>query len=137
MNWIQKMPWRTLGRWFVVGLIFLGAGTAFLYIAVDRLHMPLMLATLASAEVILLIRFLVNDRWVFGNRFPTWMRLWQFHIAGAGGFAIWWVVANTLPHFGVHYLIASAAGSASSMSLSIMTNFFWIWRKPAEARLGD
>lgn len=134
-----------------MGLAFLGVGTALLYIAVGRLHMPLMLGTLLSAEVTLLIRFFINDRWVFGYRFPTWVRLWQFHLAGAGGFAIWWVVANFLPLLGVHYLVASAAGSASSMFLSIITNFFWIWRKPpanpvsledpqpesAEASLGD
>jgi hypothetical protein len=41
------------------------------------------------------------------------------------------VVTNALPRFGVHYLIASAAGSGSSMFLSIITNFLWIWRKPA------
>jgi putative flippase GtrA len=132
MTWLQKVPWRSLGRWLIVGLAFLGVGTALLYVAVDLLHMPLVVATLVSAEVTLLIRFLINDRWVFGFRFPTWKRLWQFHVAGAGGFGIWWVVTNALPRFGVHYLIASAAGSASSMFLSILTNFLWIWRKPAE-----
>jgi putative flippase GtrA len=137
MNWPQQIPWRTLGRWIIVGLIFLGVGTTLLYIAVDRLHMPLMLGTLLSAELTLLIRFGINDRWVFGNRFPTWLRLWQFHVAGAGGFAIWWTVANVLPRWGVHYLIASAAGSASSMFLSIMTNFLWIWRHPTAKPVTD
>ncbi len=140
MNWMQRLPWRTLARWLIVGVVFLVVGTTLLYIAVDRLHMPLKLGTLFSAELTLLIRYFINDRWVFGHRFPTWMRLWQFHVAGAGGFAIWWTVANALPHFGVHYLLASAAGSASSMSLSIITNFLWIWRQPsapAEVSVGD
>ena len=31
----------------------------------------------------------------------------------AGGAAIWWMVSNALPRFGVHYLIASTAGTAN------------------------
>jgi len=131
MSLMQRLPWRSLVRWLIVGVAFLGVGTALLYVAVGLLHMPLVVATVVTAEVVLLIRFLINDRWVFGYRFPTWRRLWQFHAAGAGGFAVWWVVTNVLPRFGIHYLIASAAGSGSSMFLSIVTNFFWIWRKPA------
>jgi len=135
MNLLQRVPWLTLGRWMIVGLVFLGVGTALLYIAVGWLHLPLILGTALSGEIAMLIRFFINDRWVFGYRFPTWIRLWQFHVAGAGGSVIWWAVANTLPRFGLHYLLASAAGSACSMSFSIMTNFLWIWRKtPVEPK---
>jgi putative flippase GtrA len=131
MSLMQRLPWCSLARWLVVGVAFLGVGTSMLFIAVGLLQMPLMVATLVSAELTLLIRFLINDRWVFGYRFPTGRRLWQFHVAAAGGFAVWWVVTNALPRFGIHYLIASAAGSGCSMFLSILTNFLWIWRKPA------
>jgi putative flippase GtrA len=124
----RRLPWRTLARWWIVGLVFLGIGTTILYIFTGLLRMPLLLGTLLSAEVTLLVRFFFNDSWVFGHRRPTWKRLWQFHVASAGGSAIWWIVANTLPRFGVHYLIASAIGSACSMFLSITTNFLWIWR---------
>jgi hypothetical protein len=55
--------------------------------------------------------------------------LWQFHAACAGGAAIWWCVANALPRFGVHYLLASALGSAASAFFSMATNFKWIWRR--------
>ena len=128
---VAKFPWRTLARWFAVGMLFLAVGTVLLWIAKDRLRMPLLAATISSAEVTLLIRFLINDSWVFGNQRPTLKRLWQFHVAGAGGFAIWLVITNLLPYVGVHYLIASAAGSACSMGFSILTNFLWIWRKRA------
>jgi len=126
---LSALPWPTLLRWFAVGMAFLVVGTALLWVAKDLLHMPLFVSTVVSAELTLLIRFLINDRWVFGNQRPTLMRLWQFHVAGAGGFVIWMTVTNVLPKFGVHYLIASAAGSAASMLFSIMTNFLWIWRK--------
>ncbi|HTS62154.1 MAG TPA: GtrA family protein [Candidatus Acidoferrales bacterium] len=128
---LEKLPWRSLARWWIVGVAFLAVGTVFLYVAKDVLHMPVILATPVSAEVTLLVRFLINDSWVFGHQRPTWKRLWQFHVASAGGFAIWMVVTNGLYQLGVHYLIASVIGSACSMFFSIATNFLWIWRHRA------
>ena len=128
---LRRVPWGSLARWWVVGVCFMVVGTGLLWIAKDALHMPLMMATTASAEVTLLIRFLVNDAWVFGHKRPTWKRLWQFHVASAGGFVIWSIVSNGLPPFGVNYLVASVVGSACSMGFSILTNFFWIWRRRA------
>jgi putative flippase GtrA len=125
---LQKAPWLALAKWWLVGMAFLVIGTGALWVAKEPLGMPLWLATIASAEFTLLIRFFINDAWVFGHKRPTWKRLWQFHVAGAGGSAIWWVIANGLPRFGVQYLLASVAGSAVSMCFSILTNFLWIWR---------
>jgi putative flippase GtrA len=117
-----------LGRWWIVGLAFYGAGLGVLYVFIGILRLPLMLGTLLAAEFTLLLRFAVNDRWVFGHRTPAWARLWQFHVASAGGGAIWWVVANLLPRFGVNYLIAATAGTACSVFFSMFTNFLWVWR---------
>jgi putative flippase GtrA len=125
----EKLPWRSLARWWVVGMVFLGIGTAFLYVAKALLHMPVIVATPVSAEVTLLVRFLINDSWVFGQQRPSWKRLWQFHVASAGGFVIWMVLTNGLYQVGVHYLVASVVGSACSMFFSIATNFLWIWRQ--------
>lgn len=133
---MERVPWRALGRWWIVGLSFTGGGLVVLYLLRDVLHMPLMAATTAGGEVTLLLRFLINDRWVFGNCRPTWIRLWQFHAAGAGGGIVWWIVANVLPRFGVNYLIAAIAGTACSVIVSMATNFLWVWGRhqsePAE-----
>jgi putative flippase GtrA len=129
MQWLQRVPWLSLGRWWIVGLAFYGAGLAILYLLIDVLHISLMLGTVLAAEITMLLRFGVNDRWVFGHRRPTLRRLGQFHIAGAGGSAIWWIVANTLPRMGVHYLVASTAGTACSVVFSMLTNFLWIWHR--------
>ena len=77
----------------------------------------------------LVIRFLINDRWVFGHRRPTWTRLGQFHVASAGGGVIWWTLANLLPRFGFPELLAAIAGTAGSVVVSMATNFLWVWRK--------
>lgn len=115
-------------RWWIVGLSFTAGFLAVLYVLHDLLRLSLMVATSLGGELILVLRFLINDRWVFGHRRPTWTRLWQFHVASAGGGAIWWFVTNLLPRFGIHYLLASIAGTACSVLCSMATNFFWIWR---------
>jgi putative flippase GtrA len=127
MEWVQRVPWRSLGRWWIVGLAFFAGGLGILYVFTNMLRMSLTAATSLAAEVAIILRFMINDRWVFGHRRPTWTRLWQFHIASAGGTAIWWVVANALPRFGIHYLIASTAGTACSVFFSMTTNFLWVW----------
>lgn len=133
MSWAEQVPWRSLFRWWIVGLAFTGGGLVVLYVLRDILRLPLIVATTAGAEATLLVRFLINDRWVFGHRRPTWLRLWQFHVASAGGGAIWWVVANLLPRFGVQYLLAALAGTACSVMFSMATNFLWIWRRRVRA----
>ncbi len=90
--------------------------------------MPLTLATLITAETGTILRFFANDRWVFGHPRPTIARFWQYHVANAGGFVIWWGVSNALPSLGMHYLLASLAATACSVSFSMLTNFLWIWR---------
>jgi putative flippase GtrA len=136
-QWIKRVPWRTLARWWIVGLAFTGGGLVVLYVLRDVLRLPLVVATAAGAEVTLLLRFVINDRWVFGNRHPSWTRLWQFHVAGGAGGAIWWVVANLLPRFGVHYLVAAIVGSACSVMFSMATNFLWIWRRRVRFATAD
>ena len=118
-----------MARWWAVGMVFMAWGLGFLYLLKDRWRVPLMLATLATAETGTILRFFVNDWWVFGHPRPTLVRFWQYHVANAGGFVIWWSVCNVLPRFGIHYLLASVAATACSVGFSILTNFLWIWRK--------
>ena len=131
----QFVAWRTLLRWWMVGLGFTVVGLAVLYFLQEVMRVPLVAGTAIGAEATLFTRFLVNDRWVFGHRRPTWTRLWQFHVAGAGGGMIWWIVANALPRFGIHYLLAALAGTACSVVFSMMTNFLWIWRTSKQRSL--
>jgi putative flippase GtrA len=137
MRSLERLPWRSLGRWWIVGLGFYVVGLTVLYLFTDSLRMPLMASTLLSAEVTLVLRFLVNDRWVFRHRRPRWSRLWQFHVASAGGGTVWWVVSNTLPRFGVHYLLAATAGNACAVVFGMTTNFLWVWRQGSEKRAGS
>jgi putative flippase GtrA len=125
---LRRLPWKAIVRWWIAGGSFVLIGLATLYLVIDVFRMPMLWGTLAAAEATTLLRFVINDRWVFGNGRPTWRRLAQFHIANAGGFVIWWAVINILPKWGVQYLIASVAGTACSVMINMVTNFFWVWR---------
>jgi putative flippase GtrA len=119
---------RALGRWWLVGLAFFGLNIPLLYVLHDRLMLSLAVATLVGGEIATLLRFLINDRWVFAHRRPTWRRALEYHGVVLSSFVIWWAVTNSLPQWGVHYLVASVVGTACSVGWSMVTNFMWVWR---------
>jgi putative flippase GtrA len=120
-----------VARWLAVGIVFAGIGLALIKLLAGVLAWPYTLATLCTGEICTLLRFLVVDRWVFEHRRPSWKRLWQYHVANAAGFVIWWSAANLLRVSGVHYILAAVLAMFFSVGFSILSNFLWIWRKPA------
>ncbi len=141
-------------RWWIVGLFFTGLNLPVSWVFKDLLAWPAWLATLLAAEFSTLLRFFVNDRWVFGFPRPTWLRLWQYHLAVAGSFAIWYAIANLLYYnYGERFsqflvqalspwavmsleeadttafLLAQIAATCCSVGWSMIANFLWIWRK--------
>lgn len=118
-------------RWVVVGFVAAGVGLSLIKLMAGILAWPFAVATLASGEVTTILRFFAVDRWVFHHQRPTLKRLWQYHLANALGFAIWWCAANALKYFGVDYLVASVLAMFASVGFNLLSNFFWIWRKPA------
>jgi putative flippase GtrA len=119
-------------RWWIIGLFFTGVNIPLVSVFYDLIGFPYTWATLLASEVGTLLRFLVNDRWVFGYLRPTWKRLGQYHLAIASSFAIWWSVANILKQWGVHYLLAPVFATGCSVGWSMVTNFLWIWRKKSQ-----
>lgn len=117
-------------RWWIVGLFFTGVNIPLLGILVHLLKLESWLATLIAAELGTALRFFINDRWVFGHPRPTAQRFWQYHVANASSFVIWWSSANILTYkFGIDPVLASIPATACSVGWSMMTNFLWIWGK--------
>jgi putative flippase GtrA len=125
--------WRAIGRWLMVAVGFSMGSLAILYTSVRWFRLSLPLSTFLSAEIATILRFFVNNRWVFDNEKATWRGLWQFHLANGGGFAVWWGISNLLPRYGVPYLLAAVVGIGGSVGISILTNFLWIWRRRRSA----
>lgn len=117
-------------RWWLVALLFVALNIPLLYLSKDVAGLSLPLASLVTGELATLARFIANDRWVFRRANPNWTRLWQFHVAVAGSFALWWIVTNGVSILGLHYLLASVVGNASTVALGMGTHFLWIWREP-------
>jgi putative flippase GtrA len=79
------MPCRAVARWWAAGLAFLVIGLANLYVLIEVLRIRLFVSTLVSAEVTAIVRYAINDRWIFGEHHPSWKRFCQFPVANAGG----------------------------------------------------
>lgn len=125
-DWLRD---RRKVRWLILGAAATGVNFGALYVLVDLLKVPFFLAPIFSAEIIIVLRFLANDRWVFGHPRPSWRRLGEYHMAVAGGFVVWWGISNLLVYFGVHYLLASLLAIGGSLTVNFASNFYWIWRQ--------
>jgi putative flippase GtrA len=120
---------RRLAGWFVLGLMASLLELALLRALYEVLQWPLPIATAVAAEVLILLKFLLNDRLVFNHTWPTLGRLVRYHGASAGALAVYWIVINGLSLLlGVEYVIAFVAGTAAAFTWSLLTNFLWVWR---------
>lgn len=125
----QCFPPGKVCKWAVVGVIFMGFNLLFLYALVDLCRLPVPVATLVTAVIGALLRFLANDGFVFQQRRPTWARLKAYCAAIALGVAVWYAVANILTWLGVYYLVSAISATGCSVGFSLTSNFLWVWRK--------
>jgi putative flippase GtrA len=117
--------------WFLLGLAGSVVELGLLRGLYELMHWPLPLATLVAAEVLILAKFLLNDRFVFGHAFPTPLRLVRYHGASAGALLVYWLVINALTLLaGVVYVAAFVVGTAAAFTWSFVTNFLWVWAPP-------
>jgi putative flippase GtrA len=118
-----------LFRWLAAGLVFIFINSIFMVVLVECFQLKALWATLISAELCTVLRFFVNEHWVFKGIGPVWKRLLQYHAANAGSFVVWMIVANLMIHWGIHYLLASTLAVGISIMASMASNFLWVWRK--------
>jgi dolichol-phosphate mannosyltransferase len=123
---------RRFVGWFVVGLTGSLLELGLLRLLYEFLDWPLPVATAVAAEVLILAKFVVSDRWVFGHALPALDRLLRYHGASAGALVVYWLVINGLAAFvGLPYVWAFVAGTAAAFVWSFVTNFLWVWAQPA------
>jgi putative flippase GtrA len=98
----------------------------------EVMQWPLPVATAIAAEVLIITKFLVADRWVFSHRWPTLNRLLRYHGAAAGALVVYWLITNGLVLLvDLAYVIAFIVGTAGAFVWSLLTNFLWVWAQPA------
>jgi putative flippase GtrA len=123
-----QAPVRQLGGWFVLGVVAAVVELGVLAVLKEELLWPLPLATFVAAEALILVKFGIADRWIFGFPRPTWDRLLRYHGACAGALIVYWVVVNALAALlNVPYAIGFLVGTAAAFAWSLATNFLWVW----------
>jgi putative flippase GtrA len=126
--------YRRLAGWVIVGVAGAVLELALLSVLYEWLSWPLALATAVAAEALILAKFLVSDRWVFGHALPTVNRLLKYHGASAGAFIVYWLVINGLAELaGWPYAVAFVLGTGAAFASSLVTNFLWVWAQPARS----
>lgn len=116
-------------RWVAGGFLFMGLNVVLLYAFVHGLALRVAVATILSAEICTILRFVLNERWVFGILKFSGQRLWQFHVSNGCAFVVWWASTNLLTRRGINYILASILAVGFSAGFSFLSNFLWIWRK--------
>ena len=125
---------RRVVIWFIVGAAAAVLELGLLHLLYDMLGVELPIATAVAAEVLIVAKFLVTDRWAFGHHRPTGARLLRYHGASAGAFVVYWLAINGLVELGgLLYPIAFVLGTGASLVWSLLTNFLWVWAQPARS----
>jgi putative flippase GtrA len=135
-------------RFLVAGGGSLGLDIGLQWLLRAGLGLSVWLAPALSYEIALLVHYLVNNRWVFGERRTSLRRLVQFHAAALTGAAITLGVTYVLvsepvvPYFvdpagpfgpyGPE--VAKLIGAGIAFFWNFTSSFFWIWRPRALPR---
>ncbi len=130
---------NTIVRWWIVGIVFMVLNILLLDWFKQSLGMSLNWASVLSAELCTIVRYVINDYWVFGNPRPTWKRCWEYHVANFSSFFVWnFIIVVLGDKFGVNHIIAAIMATVVSVGLSMVTNFLWVWRsKPATSFVAE
>lgn len=125
----QALINNTIARWWIVGIAFMVINIVLLDWFKQSLGMSLSWASVLSAEICTITRYVANDYWVFGNPYPTWKRCWEYHVANFSSFFVWNFILIALgSKLGVHHMVAAIIATVVSVGLSMVTNFLWVWR---------
>jgi putative flippase GtrA len=126
---------RRIANWFVLGVVAGLVELGLLRVLVETLSWPLAAATAVAAEVLILAKFAVADRWIFNHLSPAWERLLRYHGASAGALVVYWLVINGLAALvSLPYMVGFIVGSGAALTWSLFTNFLWVWSKAGATR---
>jgi len=134
---------RRVATWIAFGLTASLLELGLLRTLYESLQWPLPVATAVAAEVLIIFKFLMNDRFVFGHPWPTlprlagwwwWWRLAKYQGASAGALVVYWLAINALSLLaGVPYVPAFVVSTAAAFTWSLLTNFLWVWAHPVQS----
>jgi len=129
--YVQRVWRNAVVRWWIVGVVAMVLNIVLLKWFTVSLGLALTVASLLSSELITIVRYGVLDLWVFRNPGLSWKRCWEYHVANFSGFFLWTFVIVVLgKKLDWDHTLAAIVATMITVSLSMVTNFLWIWRKP-------
>jgi dolichol-phosphate mannosyltransferase len=118
------------GKYLVVGGTGAAVNSGGLVVLHQLLLLPLVLASVLAVEISIGSNYLLNDRWTFGRRWPSWRRFLKFNLVSCGGLvittAILWALVTDLHS---PYLLANACGIVVATAWNFAVNLLWTWRR--------
>jgi len=118
----------TVSKFLLVGGIGALVNSLALLLLFQRAHLPLVLASVLSAELAITHNFCWNDRWTFRRTRLSLRRFAKFNLVSLTGLVITtctlWLLAE---HLGVYYLAANLLGIALATAWNFAMNVVWTW----------
>ena len=92
------------------------------------LHLPLVIASVLSAELAIVNNFWWNDRWTFSRTQLSLRRFAQFNLVSLFGLVLTTGTLWVLVHYlGLYYLAANLVGIALAAIWGFAANSLWTW----------
>jgi putative flippase GtrA len=118
------------GKYLVVGGTGAVVNSAGLVLLHQLLALPLVLASILAVECSIASNYLLNDRWTFRRRWPSWRRFLKFNLVSCVGLVITtatlWALVTGLRS---PYLLANLFGIALATAWNFAINLLWTWRR--------
>lgn len=119
--------WAKEKKWVLIGIITLIINNISIFILSVLINLKLSL--IFSAEISILVRYLLNEKYVFMSKLNT-VRLIKFHYLNFSSFLVYILVVYILHDlFGFNLFIAVNLGTAISLLINYFGSFFLLWKK--------
>jgi putative flippase GtrA len=118
----------SLSKFLVVGGTGVLVNSFVLFLLFQWVHLPLVMASVLSAELAIVNNFWWNDRWTFSRTQLSLRRFAQFNLVSLFGLVLTTGTLWVLVHYlGLYYLAANLVGIALAAIWGFAANSLWTW----------
>ncbi len=128
--WVQRFI-----RFGIVGASGILVNSGALWIFVEKLKIPLWLASPLAIAVAIFYNFSLNDLWTWrdsrdSRKFKYLDRVWRYYLSALLGALINYLILMALTnYYSVYYLIANLIGIAAGMISNFILSDRWVFKK--------
>lgn len=119
---------RTAIKFGLVGLTGFAVNSAVLTVLYRGAEFPLWLSSILAVECAITSNYLLNDRWTFSRKRPSWRRFGKFNLSSAAALAATPPVVWLATSVQVSLLVANICGVLAGAGANFTTSSLWVWR---------